>query len=121
MDRTINIFSIGVIELDHIHNVNTLFETPIENSSFLDIIQYDNKEILLFIENKTFVGFILAEIICNKITTIKYIYVYPNFINNGIARKLITQIIEWSKLKNSTSIELKVHHNNEKAKHLYRF
>lgn len=72
----------------------------------------------VYVLNDKVVGFIIYEYIYDRIE-LDYIYVVPDKRNEGIASKLMGQMIEFASQVNSVNITLEVNENNRSAIRLY--
>lgn len=104
----------GVLEIE-----KECFETPWSLNAFKMELKSDIALYIVARDEEKVVGYGGLWNILNE-GHITNIAVSEEFRNKGIGSKILSELIEVSKSKNTSSMTLEVRRNNESAKHLYK-
>lgn len=121
----INFRKMNKLDIDQVMNIESLcFISPWTKPQLIGELE-DNKFANIYVaefvnsENKLLVGFYDYWITFDS-ATIAQIAVHPSFQKQGIASKMMQEIIDDCYAKRVNNITLEVRENNEKARNLYK-
>lgn len=101
-------------------------EVAISKQDFYELV--DKEEVFVLEKDKSMVGYVIVKelkvqndplIHDQHILFVDDFYIAPNYIGNGLGRKMFNHIVEYGKEKGCSSIELNVWNFNEEAKQFY--
>ena len=118
-------FEKGIIKAERPFD-NTLAEGDIHYYDLIDLIRSDQAEVLIAVVGDEIVGSGYAKILQAKpyqkfsqYAYIGFMYVKPEFRNQGINKMVIDGLIDWAKRQNLTEVRLEVYDENTNAKTAY--
>ncbi|PPK92709.1 acetyltransferase (GNAT) family protein [Nonlabens xylanidelens] len=123
--ETLLSFEEGIIVAERPYD-NTLKEGEIHYYNLIELIKSNDAEVLVATVNDEIVGSGYAKILKgqpyqkhSEYAYLGFMYVKPEFRNQGVNQKVVKQLIEWAKDRNLTEVRLEVYDENSIAKNAY--